>query len=81
MNHDEYMSKLRDLASLMSYLSSEDEGLSKAVTGLNDVCKQLDAYVNRLEYAQARESFCNLTPEFQEKFLIEARYIYEGEDK
>ena len=79
MKHDEYVSKLRDLTSLMSYLASEDEGLAKAVTALDTVCKQVDAYIDRLEYNTAMGVFIDLPPELKEAFLVQARLVYEGE--
>ena len=80
MSRDEYVSKLRDALAMLDYLASEDEGLAIAVTGLSAVCKQVDVYIDRLEYNNAMESFNELPPELKETFLVQARNIYEGED-
>jgi len=81
MKHDKYVSKLRDLALWMDDLASEDRGLVNQIEGFEDMPEKIAAYINRLEYNTAMESFSELPPELKETFLVQARHIYEGEKK
>ena len=78
MMDDQMIDKLWRLQCLMAEIESKSEVVAKQI-GFKDMHHAVYDYIKNVEYARAMASFRKLTPELQEKFIIESRQIYEGE--